>query len=221
MTSPMKPIRILLVDDHTIVRTGVKIVLERQPGWEVCGEAATGREGVAAVKNLKPDVVIQDVTLPELGGLEALRQIKKLSPSTEVIIFTAHEMEDLVLQVFDAGARSYLLKTDDSAHLLEAVRAAADHKPYFTPRISEIILTRYQHSGLDSERPLPGTSLSPREREALQVIAEGKTNKELAAQLGVSLRTAESHRAAIMHKLGLKTLGELIRYAIRNGIVEP
>jgi DNA-binding NarL/FixJ family response regulator len=217
----MKPIRILLVDDHTIVRTGVKIVLERQPGWEVCGEAATGREGVAAVKNLKPDVVIQDVTLPELGGLEALRQIKKLSPSTEVIIFTAHEMEDLVLQVFDAGARSYLLKTDDSAHLLEAVRAAADHKPYFTPRISEIILTRYQHSGLDSERPLPGTSLSPREREALQVIAEGKTNKELAAQLGVSLRTAESHRAAIMHKLGLKTLGELIRYAIRNGIVEP
>ncbi len=221
MTSPMKPIRILLVDDHTIVRTGVKIVLERQPGWEVCGEAATGREGVAAVKNLKPDVVIQDVTLPELGGLEALRQIKKLSPSTEVIIFTAHEMEDLVLQVFDAGARSYLLKTDDSTHLLEAVRAAADHKPYFTPRISEIILTRYQHSGLDSERPLPGTSLSPREREALQVIAEGKTNKELAAKLGVSLRTAESHRAAIMHKLGLKTLGEIIRYAIRNGIVEP
>jgi DNA-binding NarL/FixJ family response regulator len=217
----MKPIRILLVDDHTIVRTGVKIVLERQPGWEVCGEAATGREGVAAVKNLKPDVVIQDVTLPELGGLEALRQIKKLSPSTEVIIFTAHEMEDLVLQVFDAGARSYLLKTDDSTHLLEAVRAAADHKPYFTPRISEIILTRYQHSGLDSERPLPGTSLSPREREALQVIAEGKTNKELAAKLGVSLRTAESHRAAIMHKLGLKTLGEIIRYAIRNGIVEP
>lgn len=217
----MKPIRLLLVDDHAVVRTGARIVLEQQSGWEVCGEASTGREGVAAARSLKPDVVIQDVTLPELGGLEALRQIKKACPSTEVIIFTAHEMEDLVHQVFDAGARSYLLKTDDSVHLVEAVRAAADHKPYFTPRISEIILARYQHSGADNERPLPGSSLTPREREALQVIAEGKTNKELATQMGVSLRTAESHRAAIMQKLGLRTIGELIRYAIRNGIVEP
>jgi DNA-binding NarL/FixJ family response regulator len=212
-------IRLLLVDDHAVVRNGVRLVVEQQPDWEICGEASTGREGVAAAQLLKPDVVIQDVTLPELNGLEALRQIKKARPETEVIIFTAHEMEDLVHQVFDAGARSYLLKTDEPVHLVEAVRAAATHKPYFTPRISEIIFSRYQHGG--GERPAPGTSLTPREREAVQFIAEGRSNKELAAQLGVSLRTAESHRAAVMQKLGLHTLGELIRYAIRNGIIEP
>jgi two-component system, NarL family, response regulator NreC len=216
----VKSIRILLVDDHAIVRSGVRFLIEQQPGWEVCGEAATGREGVASAKSLKPDIVIQDITLPELSGLESLKQIKKIHPTTEVIIFTAHEMEDLVHQVFDAGARSYLLKTDDNQHLLEAVRAAAEHKPYFTPRVSEIIYARFQCGGNGGERPIPGQSLTPREREAVQFIAEGKSNKELAQHMGVSLRTAESHRAAVMQKLGLKTIGELVRYALRNGIIE-
>lgn len=216
----MSPIRILVVDDHAVVRNGVRFVLEKQPGWEICGEAQTGREGVAAAKELKPDVVIQDITLPELSGMEVLRQVKKALPDTEVIMFTAHEMEDLVHQVFDAGGRSYLLKTDDPSHLIEAVRAAAEHKAYFTPRVSQIILRRLQ-SGSMGERPTPGNSLTGREREAVKFIAEGRTNKELADVLGVSLRTAESHRAAVMQKLGLKTIGELIRYALRNGIIEP
>ncbi|MEP6669648.1 MAG: response regulator transcription factor [Chthoniobacter sp.] len=216
----MKPIRILLVDDHAVVRNGVRFVLEKQQGWEICGEAATGREGVAVAKELNPDVVIQDVTLPELSGIEALKQIKRNSPGTEVIIFTAHEMEDLVHQVFDAGGRSYLLKTDESNHLIEAVRAAAEHKPYFTPRVSEIIFSRLQQSAIGGERPAPGQTLTTREREAVQFIAEGKSNKDLAQLMGVSLRTAESHRAAIMQKLGLNTIGELIRYALRNGIIE-
>lgn len=216
----MKPIRILLVDDHAVVRSGVRFVLEKQPGWEICGEAQTGREGVASALALKPDIVIQDVTLPELSGMEALRQIKKALPDTEVIMFTAHEMEDLVHQVFDAGARSYLLKTDDPCHLLDAVRAAAEHKAYLTPRVSEIILQRLQSKAHGGEQPVPGTCLTAREREAVKFIAEGRTNKELADLLGVSLRTAESHRAAVMQKLGLKTLGELIRYALRNGIIE-
>jgi len=216
----VSPIRILVVDDHAVVRNGVRFVLEKQPGWEICGEAQTGREGVAAAKELKPDVVIQDITLPELSGMEVLRQVKKALPDTEVIMFTAHEMEDLVHQVFDAGGRSYLLKTDDPSHLIEAVRAAAEHKAYFTPRVSQIILRRLQ-SGSMGERPTPGNSLTGREREAVKFIAEGRTNKELADVLGVSLRTAESHRAAVMQKLGLKTIGELIRYALRNGIIEP
>jgi DNA-binding NarL/FixJ family response regulator len=216
----VKPIRLLLVDDHAVVRSGIRFVLEKQPGWEVCGEAQTGREGVAAALQLKPDVVIQDITLPELSGMEAFRQIKKALPDTEVIMFTAHEMEDLVYQVFDAGARSYLLKTDDPSQLIDAVRAAAEHKPYFTPRVSEIILRRLQGNAMGGERPAPGSSLTPREREAVKFIAEGRTNKELADLLGVSLRTAESHRASVMQKLGLKTIGELIRYALRNGIIE-
>ncbi|EDY18753.1 two component transcriptional regulator, LuxR family [Chthoniobacter flavus Ellin428] len=216
----MRPIRILLVDDHAVVRNGVRFVIEKQPGWEICGEAQTGREGVTAAKELKPDVVIQDITLPELSGMEVLRQVKKALPDTEVIMFTAHEMEDLVHQVFDAGGRSYLLKTDDPSHLIEAIRAAAEHKAYFTPRVSQIILRRLQ-SGSMGERPAPGNSLTSREREAVKFIAEGRTNKELADVLGVSLRTAESHRAAVMQKLGLKTIGELIRYALRNGIIEP
>lgn len=221
----MKPenptqVRILLVDDHAVVRDGVRFALERQEGWVVCGEAANGRTGVAAAAELEPDVVILDVTLPELSGVEALKQIKRAQPHAEVIIFTAHQMEDLVHAVFAAGARSYLLKTDDSTHLIQAVRAALEHRPYFTPRISEIVFSRYIHQESDGPRAEPGESLTPREREVVQMVAEGRSNKEVAAQLGVCVRTAESHRAAVMKKLGAKSLGELIRYALRNKLIE-
>ena len=217
----MNPVRLFLVDDHAAVRTGVRVVLERQPGWKVSGEAGTGREAVAAAEQLKPDVMILDITLPELGGLEVIRLTRKVSPDTEVIIFTAHEMEELVHQAFDVGVRSFILKSDENVQLVEAVRAAAEHRPYFTPWISGIIFARFQRRSSKDEPPAPGSVLGPREREAIQFIAEGKTNKELAAQLGVCLRTAESHRAAIMRKLGLHSIGELIRYAIRNGIIDP
>lgn len=217
----MSAVRLLVTDDHAAIRTGIRVVLERQPGWKVCGEAGTGREAVQAIETLKPDVMVIDVTLPELSGLEVIRQARKVSPDTEAIIFTAHEMEDLVHQAFDAGVRSFILKSDENFQLVEAVRAAAEHRPYFTPWISSIIFSRFQKGGQKSEPPSPGSALGPREREAVQFIAEGRSNKELASQMGVCLRTAESHRAAIMRKLGLRNLGELIRYAIRNGIIDP
>lgn len=213
------PVRVLLVDDHGVVRDGLRYVIDQEEGWEVCGEAGTGVEAVNAARELRPDVVILDVTLPELSGVEVLRQIKKESPRTEVIIFTAHQMEDLVHTVFDAGARSYLLKTDSREHLIAAIRAACVHKPYFTPRISEIVFSRYVTRPGAGDRPLPGSSLTAREREVVQLVAEGKSNKEVAARLGTSVRTAESHRAAVMKKLNLQSVGDLIRYAIRNKIV--
>jgi len=212
-------IRILIVDDHAVVRLGVRRLIETQPDWNLCGEASSGREALAAVEELKPDVIIQDITLPDLDGMEVVRQIKKFHPETEIVIFTAHETETLVHQAFSAGARSYLIKTDGINHFVEAVRSASAHQPYFTPRVSEIIFKRLQAAGPEAEGALPDTGLTPREREAVRIIAEGKSNKELAALLGISLRTAESHRAAIMHKLNLHGIGELIRYAIRNGII--
>jgi two-component system, NarL family, response regulator NreC len=217
----VKPLRLLLVDDHAAVRTGVRVVLERQLDWKVCGEAGTGRQAVLALEGLKPDVMVLDITLPELSGFEVIRLTKKASPETEVVVFTGHEMEDLVHQAFDAGVRSFILKSDENVQLVEAVRAAAEHRPYFTPWISGIIFARFQRSASKDQPPAPGSVLGPREREAIQFIAEGKTNKELATQMGVCIRTAESHRAAIMRKLGLHSLGELIRYAIRNGIINP
>lgn len=214
-------IRILVADDHPTVRAGVAAITSVYSDIVVCGEACTGWQAVERTIELSPDVVVQDVTLPELDGIEVLRQIKKSKPAIEVVIYSGNASEQIVYQAFDAGARSYILKTDSALELVEAIRAAAAHKPYFTPRISEIVFSRFQTSAGKGERPLPGEILTAREREALQIIAEGKSNKELAAALNVSLRTAESHRAAIMQRLGLKSIGELIRYAIRNGIIHP
>jgi DNA-binding NarL/FixJ family response regulator len=210
-------IRILIADDHDIVRAGIRAFIKREPGWEVCGEAADGREAVTLAEKLQPDVVVLDVTMPELNGLEAASQIKKRSPSVEVVILTAHESEDLVHQVFHAGARSYVLKTEAAKHLIPAVRAAYAHKPFFTNKVSEIIFARYLDRG-DAD---PGnSSLTPRERELVQLLAEGKSNKETAGTLGISVKTVESHRSTIMHKLALRSVSELVRYAIRNKIIE-
>lgn len=217
----MSKMRVLIVDDHESVRIGVRAVLSLEPKWEVCGEAATGWSALEMAAELKPDVIVQDVTLPGLDGLEVARQIRKTSPDTEVVMFSGHLSEELVYQSFDVGARSYILKTDSSLQLLDAVRAAAEHKPYFTPLVSEIVFARFQQPKIKREQCVAGSILTPREREAVQIIAEGKSNKELASTMGVSLRTAESHRAAIMQKLKLGNIGELIRYAIRNGIVQP
>jgi two-component system, NarL family, response regulator NreC len=216
----MTNVRILLIDDHVAVRLGVRSLLESQPGWKVCGEAATGKDGIEAAKELRPDIVVQDFTLPELDGLEVLRQIKKSVPAAEVIIFTGRNTEEIVYQAFDGGARSCILKTDEAEHLTAAVQAAAQHKPYFTPWVSTLVLNRLQQPKSGEDRPAAGSVLTPRERETVQIVAEGKSNKELAERLGVSLRTAESHRASIMRKLDLHTVGEVVRYAVRNGIIE-
>jgi DNA-binding NarL/FixJ family response regulator len=213
----MKKVRILIADDHDIVRAGVRLLIETQPGWDVCAEAANGREAVALADKLQPDVVVLDITMPELNGLEAARQIKKASPKSEVLMLTAHESEDLIHQVFDVGARSYILKTEAGKHLVAAIQSACEHKPYFTSKVSQVVFSRYLH-GKDPDSE--SGALTARERELLQLVAEGKSNKEAASQLGISVKTVETHRAAIMRKLALKSVSDLVRYAIRNKIIE-
>jgi len=209
--------RILLADDHEIVREGVRALIMRQPGWEICGEAASGREAVAKAEELNPDIIVMDVGMPELNGLEATRQIKKALPKIEVLIFTANETEEIVRQVFKAGARAYLLKTEANKHLLPALEMLRKHRTYFSSKVSEMIFSGYLQGGAGVE----DTALTPRERETVQLIAEGKSNKEIAEVFGISVKTVETHRAAIMRKLRLESSASLVRYAIRNGIIEP
>jgi DNA-binding NarL/FixJ family response regulator len=206
--------RILLADDHEIVREGVRALVQRREGFEVIGEAATGREAVELAKKLKPDLVVMDIGMPELNGLDATRQIKKLLPDAEVLIFTANETEEVVRQVFKSGARAYLLKMEANQHLLPALEMLLKRRTYFSSKVSEMIFAGCMHGVED-------TSLTPRERETVQLIAEGRSNKEIAETFGISVKTVETHRAAIMRKLHLDSSASLVRYAIRNGIVQP
>jgi DNA-binding NarL/FixJ family response regulator len=212
----MSSVRILLADDHEIVREGVRAIVERQEGWEICGEATNGREAVTMAGNLKPEAVIMDIGMPELNGLEATRQIKRLLPEVEVLIFTANETEEIVRQVFQSGARGYLLKTEASKHLMPALEALRKHRTYFSSKVSEMIFSGYMQGRMGIE----DSALTPRERETVQLIAEGKSNKEIAELFGISVKTVETHRAAIMRKLRLDSFASLVRYAIRNGIIE-
>ncbi len=191
-------------------------MIQRQPGWEICGEAATGREAVAQAEKLKPDIVIMDVGMPELNGLDATRQIRRVLPKVEVLIFTANETEEIVRQVFQAGARGYLLKTEASKHLMPALEMLCKHRTYFSSKVSEMIFSGYLQGRVGVE----DSALTPRERETVQLIAEGKSNKEIAELFGISIKTVETHRAAIMRKLKLDSFAGLVRYAIRNGIIE-
>jgi two-component system, NarL family, response regulator NreC len=216
----MANIRVLIADDHQVMRRGLRALVEPMDGWEVCSEVSTGREAVEAAGKLHPDIAVLDMTMPELNGLEATRQIRKVSPQTEILIFTGHETEELVHQVFEAGARSYILKTDGKEHLEAALRSLAVHKPYFTTQIGEILFARMLHGKKGPSEEAGGSSrLTDREREIVQLLAEGKSNKEVADRLGISVKTAETHRAAIMKKLQLKAFSELVRYAIRNHII--
>ena len=216
----VKTLRILLADDHKVVRHGTRALLSSMPEWEIIGEVDNGRDAVSLTEKLKPDIVILDIGMPQLNGLDATRQIKKIAPETEVLIFTAHEAEELVHDVFDSGARSYIMKTDAADHLIEALKALSEHKHFFTSRISEIVFARYINGKKPLESAPEKSRITDREREVVQLLAEGKSSKEIAVILGISVRTVETHRAAIMKKLGLKSFSELIRYAIRNKIVE-
>lgn len=213
-------VRILLADDHAVVRTGLSALLEDEPGWKICGEAATGREAIARTVELKPDVAIIDVNMPDLNGLEAAREIKRLVPQTELIIFTTDENDALIRDVFAVGARSYVLKSQAMEHLVSAVRAAAAHKPFFTSQVGEVLFARFIHGKTGAEAEKSDERLTKREREIVQLIAEGASNKEVAQKLGLSLRTAETHRANILRKLSLGSVAELVRYAIRNKIIQ-
>ena len=194
------------------------MLIEKEPGWQVCGEAVDGREAVALTEQLKPDVVVLDIGMPELNGLDAARQIKRALPKTEVLIFTGEESEQLIHDVFAAGAGSYILKSDIGGHLVAALRALGQHKHYFTNRISEVVFARYLDgaSGAGKDK---SEGLTPREREIVQLLGEGKSNKEAGALLGISIKTVETHRAAIMRKLRLDSFADLVRYAIRNKII--
>ena len=214
----MKNLGILLADDHEIVRQGVRMLIEKEPGWEVCGEAVDGRKAVALAMEFTPDIVILDMGMPELNGLEAARQIKRALPKTEVLIFTGEESEQLIHEIFAVGARSYILKSDLNEHLVAAIHALSQHKHYFTSRISEIVFARY-FDGTSGAGKDKAEGLTPREREIVQLVGEGKSNKEAASLLGISIKTVETHRAASMRKLRLDSFADLVRYAIRNKIV--
>jgi DNA-binding NarL/FixJ family response regulator len=222
MTNSASTLRILIADDHQLMLEGARAVIERQPGWKVCGVAANGREAVAQASALKPDIVILDMTMPQLNGLDAAVQIKREVPGAEILMFTAHESDDLIRQAFDAGIKSFIAKTEAHQFLVEAIESLARHKPYFTAKVSDIlfsnILNRTAGRRDDAE---PAQRLTAREREVVQLIAEGKSNKEIAEALGISVRTAETHRASILRKLKLDSVAGLVRYAMRNKMIEP
>ena len=216
-------IRIVLVDDHDVVREGLRKLLEGQPHWMVCGEAVNGRQAVKMCQEMKPDIVVLDISMPELNGVDASKQILKVSPATEILIFTMHESEQLVRDMLAAGARGYLLKSDPAHNVIEAVASLAIHRPYFNIRVSETILAGYLSAMAKdtvSTRKCAGELLTGREREILQLLAEGRSNKQIARRLEIGVKTVETHRSAVMRKIGASSIVDVVRFAIRNHIVE-
>jgi len=217
----MKPLRILIADDHDLMRRGVRTLIQAHAGWETCGEAKTGREAVARVQELKPDVLILDISMPDLNGVEAAKRIRKASPSTDILILSMHYSDQLIRELVDAGVRGYIIKSDSDRELVIAIETLAQHKPYFTFHATEVILGRYHAGGRGGEAPeLVSDRLTSREREIVQLLAEGKSSKDVASSLGISVKTVETHRANLMRKLELHSVSELVRYAVRNQIVE-
>jgi two-component system response regulator NreC len=208
-------IKILLADDHALVRQGFSMMLAAQPDMQIVGQAGNGREAVELGEKLHPDVVIMDVTMPELNGIEATRRLAEVSPRTRVLALSMHKDSVYVREILRAGARGYLLKDSSDADLLAAVRAVAKGEGYISPGVSEAVLSDYRRHVSD-----PLDLLTGREREVLQLIAEGKTNKEIATSLALSVYTVEAHRGRVMEKLNLHSTGELVRFALRSGLID-
>jgi DNA-binding NarL/FixJ family response regulator len=219
--NPPRPLKILIADEHDVMRQDFNAIIEGHPGWEVCGVASNGREAVEKAGELRPHVVVIDLMMPELNGLDAARQIKRQLPATEILMFTAHQTEELIRNAFEAGVKSFVLKAEAPQFLVEAIESLARHKPFFTGKVSEILFSQILNraDGVRGDAP-KGQPLSAREREIVHLLADGKSNKEVAAALGISVRTAESHRAAILRKLNLDSIAGLVRYAIRNKLIE-
>lgn len=213
-------LRILVADDHEIVRRGLVSLLRAHPGWEVCGEAADGRQAVEKTKELKPDIVILDIGMPSLNGFEATRQIVHNNPRTRVLILTVTEADEVARAVLDAGARGFIFKSDAARDLVTAVEALECGRTFFTSRVAEMVLGGYfaGHGGGANIKNRP--ILTHRECEITQLLAEGKSTKEVAAMLGLSVKTAETHRSNIMRKLDLHSVAELVLYAVRNNFVQ-
>lgn len=210
-----KKIRIMLADDHSVVRQGFRRILEAQEDMEIVGEASNGREAVQMATDLKPDLVVMDVAMPELNGIEATRRLTASSEKTRVLALSMHKDAVYVREILRAGARGYLLKDAFDSDLVSAVRAVARGEAYLSPAISDTVLADYRQHVTD-----PIDLLTTREREVLQLIAEGKTNKEIAGSLKLSVYTVDAHRARIMEKLNLHSTGELVRFAVRKGLVD-
>lgn len=218
----MSTLRILVADDHEVMRAGMKAILMDQPGWEIVAEAGNGREAVEQTLACKPDVAVLDVSMPELNGLEAARQIRRQCPHTEVLILTVHETEQIAQEVLKVGAKGYILKSDAGRELVAAVRNVSNHLNYLTTRVAKMVTDAKLKEGMQAiDADDIGTRLTPREREIVQLLAEGRSNKEAASVLSISVKTVETHRTNIMRKLRFHSIGELVRYAVKNNIVAP
>ena len=216
----MNTLRILLADDHDIVREGLCTLLARQKHWRVCGEATSGDEAVQRALQLRPDIVLMDLSLPEMDGLESTRRIRRSLPQTEVLVLTLHTSEPLMREAFQAGAKAFVVKTDARQDLIPAVEALSRHEPFFTTRTSAVALKEFFHDGSPAaEIRRSCHKLTRREVQIVRLVADGKASKEIAAQLGISARTVEAHRSNVMLKLGLHSLGSLVRYALENQLL--
>ena len=216
----MMCVRILIVDDHDVARRGVRHVVESQTGWIVCGEARTGREAVTKVVELQPDIVVLDFSMPELNGLEATRQIRR-AVSSRILVLTMHNSDQIVTELIDAGAHGCVLKSDAGRTLVEAIHALLEEREFFTGRAQQIVAAQPARRPRRDEVKGGLGPLTPREREVLQLLAEGKPNTEVGVVLGITTKTAETHRQHILEKLELHSMSELVHYAIQNRIIEP
>jgi len=215
----MNSLRILVADDHEVVRRGLCSLLESQAGWTICGEASDGREVLAKVAELNPDIIVLDVAMPNLNGLEATRQILKTNPKAKVLVLTLHDTDRLIHEVLTAGASGFVLKSDAARDLVAAVECLRQNKTYFTSKVASMVLNGFLKGGPGAMTAGTASPLTAREREIVQLLSEGKSAKEVAVALNISVKTAETHRSNIMRKLGLHSVSELVLYAVRNNIV--
>ena len=217
----MANLRLLLADDHHVIRAGLRCLLERQPGWVVVAEASDGREAVDKAVETRPDIALLDIGMPALNGVEAAEQIAQKVPRTKILMLTVHDSDDMIHKVLAVGARGYLFKTDVARDLFDAIIAVHDNGTFFTPKVGEIILTTFRKNGNGTHAGAsPASRLTSRQREVVQLLAEGRSTKEVAALLNISLKTAEAHRSNLMRRLNCHSVSEVVRYALRNQIIE-
>ena len=218
----MPELRILIADDHELIRRGVRTLLEAEPGWKVVAEASDGQEALEKAKETKPEIVVLDIGMPRLSGLEAARRLKRTLPQIKVLMLTMHDSERLAWEVLNAGALGYVTKSDTARDLIIAIEALRRDKTFFTPKVDRIILDSFLDGGSSKRaKEMQGEQLTSRQREIVQLLAEGKTSKEVSALLNLSVKTVETHRANIMRRLSCHSVSDLVRYAVRNNIVQP
>jgi len=217
----MKAVRILLAEDHEIVRQGLRALLARFPDWEVCGEATSAGEAVEKVRALNPDVVVMDISLPDCSGIDAIGEILGIAPETLVLVLSVHDASEFVRDALRAGARGYVLKSDPGLDIVRAIQSIVEGTMFLSSGVCSVVVTEFVRDQCVASGPIGPSMLTARERSVLRLLADGRANKDIAARLGISVRTVETHRSRIMSKLRVRSAGELVRYAVRNDLVEP